>query len=61
MSHLAFDHSLDFKASDFRKHPKRYRIGNSEQGVQLVEPYKSEIMSDCNLEASFGAQEDQET
>jgi hypothetical protein len=32
------------KATDFRKHPERYRIGRGEQGVLQVEPYKSEIL-----------------
>ncbi len=29
---------------DFREHPERYRIGKGEQGVLLVEPYKSELL-----------------
>lgn len=39
-----FDYSLDFKAVNFRQHPELYRIGRGEQGVLLVEPYKSEIL-----------------
>jgi hypothetical protein len=39
-----FDYDQDFKAIDFRKHPERYRIGKGEQGVLLVEPYKSELL-----------------
>ncbi|MBW4518733.1 MAG: DUF4385 domain-containing protein [Scytolyngbya sp. HA4215-MV1] len=39
-----FDYSLNFKAIDFRQHPALYRIGRGEQGVLLVEPYKSEIL-----------------
>lgn len=39
-----FDYSLDFKNIDFRRHPELYRIGRGEQGVLLVEPYKSEIL-----------------
>lgn len=39
-----FDYSLDFKTLDFRKQPGLYRIGKGEQGVLLVEPYKSEIL-----------------
>lgn len=39
-----FDYSLDFKHIDFRKNPELYRIGKGEQGVLLVEPYKSEIL-----------------
>jgi hypothetical protein len=44
MSNTAFDYTLDFKAIDFRKRPKLYRVGKGEQGVLLVEPYKSEIL-----------------
>ena len=40
----SFDYSLDFKAIDFRKQPELYRVGKGEQGVLLVEPYKSEIL-----------------
>lgn len=39
-----FDYSLDFKKIDFRKNPEFYQIGRGEQGVLLVEPYKSEIL-----------------
>ncbi len=41
---MAFDYSLDFKNIDFRAHPELYRVGKGEQGVLLVEPYKSEIL-----------------
>lgn len=40
----AFDYGLDFKQVDFRRHPGLYRVGKGEQGVLLVEPYKSEIL-----------------
>ena len=40
----AFNYELDFKKTDFRKNPELYRIGKGEQGVLLVEPYKSEIL-----------------
>lgn len=39
-----FDYSLDYKNLDLRKHPELYRVGKGEQGVLLVEPYKSEIL-----------------
>jgi hypothetical protein len=39
-----FDYSLDFASIDFRRHPQLYRVGRGEQGVLLVEPYKSEIL-----------------
>ena len=41
---MTFDYSLDFEKTDFRKHPELYRVGKGEQGVLLVEPYKSEIL-----------------
>lgn len=39
-----FDYSLDFKTIDFRSSPELYRVGKGEQGVLLVEPYKSAIL-----------------
>jgi Domain of unknown function (DUF4385) len=39
-----FDYSLDYKNIDFRANPHLYRVGKGEQGVLLVEPYKSEIL-----------------
>jgi Domain of unknown function (DUF4385) len=39
-----FDYTLDYKTVNFRQHPELYRIGRGEQGVLLVEPYKSEIL-----------------
>jgi hypothetical protein len=44
MSRPAFDYSLDFQAIDFRERRELYRVGKGEQGVLLVEPYKSEIL-----------------
>jgi hypothetical protein len=41
---IPFDYSLDFKTIDFRALPELYRVGKGEQGVLLVEPYKSEIL-----------------
>jgi hypothetical protein len=41
---MKFDYSLDFKNIDFRQHPELYQVGKGEQGVLLVEPYKSEIL-----------------
>jgi len=39
-----FDYTLDFENTDFRDKPHLYRVGKGEQGVLLVEPYKSEIL-----------------
>ncbi len=41
---MAFDYSIDFTQISFREHPELYRVGKGEQGVLLVEPYKSEIL-----------------
>ena len=41
---MQFDYSLDFKNINFRCSPELYRVGKGEQGVLLVEPYKSEIL-----------------
>ncbi|NJB84480.1 hypothetical protein GGR26_000225 [Lewinella marina] len=39
-----FDYSLDYGQLDLRAHPEHYAIGRGEQGVLLVEPYKSELL-----------------
>ena len=41
---MSFDYSLDFQTINFRTSPELYRVGKGEQGVLLVEPYKSEIL-----------------
>lgn len=41
---MAFNYDIDFDNIDFRKKPELYRVGRGEQGVLLVEPYKSEIL-----------------
>ncbi len=40
-----FDYSLDYKHLNFRDRPDLYQVCKGEQGVLLVEPYKSEILS----------------
>jgi hypothetical protein len=39
-----FDYSLNYKEINIRLQPELYRMGKGEQGVLLVEPYKSEIL-----------------
>ncbi|WP_266365145.1 DUF4385 domain-containing protein [Tellurirhabdus rosea] len=39
-----FDYSLDYRKLDLRRHPELYRVGKGEQGVLLIQPYKSEIL-----------------
>ena len=43
-SSKTFNYHQDFKKIDFRKHPELYEVGRGEQGVLMVEPYKSEIL-----------------
>lgn len=40
-----FDYTQNFSKLDFRKNPELYRVGVGEQGVLLVQPYKSELVS----------------
>ena len=56
-SRAAFDYSLDFKTIDFRQHPERYRVGKGEQGVLLIEPYKSEILPHWRFRTAAVAQQ----
>jgi hypothetical protein len=39
-----FDYSVDDTPTNLREHPELYRVGRGEQGVLLVEPYKSELL-----------------
>jgi hypothetical protein len=41
---MPFNYDLDYKNLDLREHPELYRVGRGEQGVLLVEPYKSELL-----------------
>lgn len=42
--HKSFNYDLNFDKIDFRENQGLYRVGKGEQGVLLVEPYKSEIL-----------------
>jgi len=44
MAKKKFDYERDFDSINFREHPELYQVGIGEQGVLLVEPYKSEIL-----------------
>jgi len=39
-----FDYTLNYAELDLREHPELYRVGVGEQGVLLVQPYKSELL-----------------
>ncbi|MCJ8163772.1 DUF4385 domain-containing protein [Pontibacter sp. E15-1] len=55
-----FNYELDFKTINFRESPELYRIGKGEQGVLLVEPYKSEILPHWRFKTPEIAQESSE-
>ena len=57
---MPFDYSLDFRNTDFRAHPELYRIGRGEQGVLLVEPYKSELLPHWRFKTPAIARESSE-
>ncbi|RXY99718.1 DUF4385 domain-containing protein [Fictibacillus sp. S7] len=57
---MGFDYDLDFKHIDFLKHPEKYKVGRGEQGVLLVEPYKSEILSHWRFKTPEIAKESSE-
>ncbi|WP_226681720.1 DUF4385 domain-containing protein [Sutcliffiella horikoshii] len=57
---MAFDYDLDFEKIDFRKNPELYRVGRGEQGVLLVEPYKSEILQHWRFKTPEIAKESSE-
>lgn len=44
MPQPAFNYDLPSSEIDFRARPDLYRVGRGEQGVLLVEPYKSELL-----------------
>ncbi|MBC5774576.1 DUF4385 domain-containing protein [Pontibacter sp. KCTC 32443] len=56
----AFNYTLDFDKTDFRKNPELYRVGKGEQGVLLVEPYKSEILPHWRIKTPEIARESSE-
>ena len=57
---MAFDYSDEVRATDFRAHPERYRIGVGEQGVLTVEPYKGEILPHWRFATPEAARESSE-
>lgn len=41
---MSFDYQQNFSGLNFRDSPWLYQVGKGEQGVLLVEPYKSELL-----------------
>lgn len=57
---MAFDYELDYSSLNLREKPELYRVGRGEQGVLLVEPYKSEILPHWRFKTPAIAQESAE-
>ncbi len=55
-----FDYSLDYPNLNLREEPHLYRVGKGEQGVLLVEPYKSEILPHWRFKTEEIARESSE-
>ncbi|UFP94829.1 DUF4385 domain-containing protein [Gloeobacter morelensis] len=56
-----FDYSLDYAHLDLRANPELYRVGVGEQGVLLVEPYKSELLPHWRFRTPEVARESADT
>lgn len=51
-----FDYTLNYAQLDLRAHPELYRVGVGEQGVLLVQPYKSELLPHWRFATPAAAQ-----
>ncbi len=56
----AFDYNQNFSKLNFRENPEIYRVGVGEQGVLLVEPYKSELLPHWRFKTPEVAQKSSE-
>ncbi len=56
-----FDYRLNYAALDLRAHPELYRVGVGEQGVLLVQPYKSELLPHWRFATPEAAQASSDT
>ncbi|MCD6031668.1 MAG: hypothetical protein K0S78_3842 [Thermomicrobiales bacterium] len=56
-----FDYSRDFAQINFRERPELYQVGRGEQGVLLVEPYKSELLPHWRFRTPAIARESAQT
>jgi hypothetical protein len=56
-----FDYSRDFAQINVREQPELYQVGRGEQGVLLVEPYKSELLPHWRFRTPALAQESAQT
>jgi hypothetical protein len=61
MKYQRFDYTLDFGMINFRNKPDQYRVGVGEQGVLLVEPYKSEILPHWKFKTAAAAKQSAQT
>lgn len=61
MPRQPFDYSLDYRHLNLREQPELYRVGKGEQGVLLVQPYKSEIVPHWRFKTPEIARQSSET
>lgn len=52
-----FDYGRNYRRLDLRRQPSLYRVGRGEQGVLLVEPYKSELLPHWRFRTPADARE----
>jgi Domain of unknown function (DUF4385) len=58
---MPFNYDLDYDTIDFRRNPELYDSGVGEQGVLLVEPYKTEILPRWRFRTPEVARESSDT
>eukprot|EP01117_Protostelium_nocturnum_P017583 TRINITY_DN7180_c0_g1_i1.p1 TRINITY_DN7180_c0_g1~~TRINITY_DN7180_c0_g1_i1.p1 ORF type:complete len:197 (+),score=59.27 TRINITY_DN7180_c0_g1_i1:152-742(+) len=58
---MPFDYSKDYRTLNLREHPEWYAVGKGEQGVLMVQPYKSEILPHWRFKTPEIARESSET
>jgi len=56
-----FDYTIDYAHLDLRQHLELYRVGVGEQGILLVQPYKSELLPHWRFATPGAAWESGET
>ena len=56
-----FDYTIDYAHLDLRQYPELYRVGVGEQGILLVQPYKSELLPHWRFATPGAARESSET
>lgn len=56
-----FNYLVDYRKLNLREDPELYRVGKGEQGVLLVQPYKSEILPHWRFKTPVEAKKSSQT